>query len=1526
MSSNPPTVTWSNLLPELGRVSGAGLLRLLCAEQQRCWQRGQRCLAEDYRRKVPPLQQDDTLFLDLVWNEVLLREGLGETPSAAEYAQRFPQFAAELHRRFALRAEFTQPLATAPAAGPAPSGATPAEPPQQQTAPLTEPAGRLRVAGYEVLGVLGEGGMGVVYRARHRELGHEVALKMILGGGQAGGEYLARFHLEAAAVARLQHPGIVHLYEFGAHEGRPFFSLELVEGGSLAGKLKDGPLPPRQAAALVEKLARAMQHAHDHGIIHRDLKPANVLLTKEGEPKITDFGLAKQLGSDDGLSVSGAIMGTPSYMAPEQAEGRLRDLGPATDAYALGAILYECLTGRPPFRGGTAQETLNLVVRQEPTRPRHWVPGVPRDLETVCLRCLEKEARKRYATAADLADDLKRYLDGEPVRARPVRNWERAWKWARRRPALAALAGVSAVAALALVWLLVDLSYNTSLQAALLDAREQRARAEAQETLAERGRDEADRQRRRAEAERAEADKQRQFAEKQHQLAQQQRALAQRLRYAADLNLAQQAFRDNRLFRMRELLQTYETADDLKGFEWESLWRLCRTKLVLGPRHQKAARAVAFSPDGRRAVSGGVDGAVKIWDTGTGAELLSLAGHPRTVNAVAFSPAGNTVASAGTDGTVKVWDSTTGRELYTVADARGSINGLALSPDGRRLALAGDGKLVIVCDAVTGKQQGRWAGHGADVTALAFGPDSKRLASGSADGVVKLWDVEAGKAVQTLTGHKKSILAVAFGPDGKRLASSSEDTNSLVIVWDPAAGKEVHRYTDSALPVTGLAFSPDGRRLAAVSADGTARLREVEADKPPTVLYGPGGLLFGGTFSPDGTRLAFGGDDGSVQVWDLTVEDDDALLSGWVIKEPGLFLAQSPDGRWLAVGAEGAVNLWDPLSRQKVRTFQGATGIVQGVAFSPDGRWLVAGGEDKVARVYQVADGRQLRTFGGHHSSILPAVYDSRGRFVATGDSGGIIKIWDPRTGDELASLERHKGATVTGLTFSPDGRRLASAGADKQLVLWDTTTWQAVRTWAGHGQGLNGVAYAPDSLRVAVAQTDGTVVVRDERRDQAVCTLAAHNGRAMGLAFSADGRRLVTGGWDMAVRFWDLETGQPLLTLSGGQSTALLFDPAGRRLAALSPAGVATWFTAGRPEDAGPTPARRLDWYRRQVGDCEKAKQWFAEGFYCSRLLEADPAREAAYRETRAWAEYQQDDWQRMAADLTRALELEKPTANVLNLRGQAYFGLGQYERSEADQTRAIDLDPKYRNAWAHRGEARSRLGRWADAVADYTEALKLQDSGAATWRLRGAARAELGEWDQAVADFKEAVERAPTGTRELSSLAVAHLGRGDLAAYRRACVSMSERLGPTDRPGNWNSLSWVCSLAAGDTVEPDRLVRLMDRAVKAEPNTYAFLNTRGAVLYRAGRFQDAIDQLQEAVKLQGAGGAFEDWVFLALARSRLGQAGQAREALKRALVLYDEGLQPTQPGRRPADWSTRVEWRQLRKEAEQLLPKAEP
>jgi tetratricopeptide (TPR) repeat protein len=388
--------------------------------------------------------------------------------------------------------------------------------------------------------------------------------------------------------------------------------------------------------------------------------------------------------------------------------------------------------------------------------------------------------------------------------------------------------------------------------------------------------------------------------------------------------------------------------------------------------------------------------------------------------------------------------------------------------------------------------------------------------------------------------------------------------------------------------------------------------------------------------------------------------------------------------------------------------------------------------------------------------------------------------------------------------------------------------------------------------------------------------------------------------------------------------ATSLALSPDGRRLMTACAAGVGVWFADGKPADKKAVPRRRVQWLVDRAGECEKGKQWDALNFYCNRLIEVDPDLEGSTRHLRAWASFEQDKYEPVVTDVTRYLELKPPTEGVLNLRGRAYYGLDKYALAEADHTRALELDPKSFDGYYYRGLARAGQRKWADAIADYTQALAIDDTGSGPWRLRGVARAELGRWDQAVADFSEALERYPRGRLILSNLTIARLGQGDLPGYRRACLSMYERLTYPDDPETRNSVCWTCCVAPNE-VDLARLVTLMDRAVAAEPRTYELLNTRGAVLYRAGRFKDAVKQLREAIEVHGKGGTFEDWVFLAMSHFRLGELETARSDFSRAIEFFDKRL-AADSKERPAGWSMRVEWRFLRKEAEELIKPATP
>jgi hypothetical protein len=843
-----------------GRPEEAGLRRA-CAELERRLADGEPRAAEDLFAAFPALASDAEAALELIYTEFVARERLGQRPEPADYYARFPQRRRDLEQLFQVHHAVAAGSARDPADAANTSRLDPGRP--AVAAGAAGGAGPARRFGdYELLEEVGRGGMGVVYKARQAGLNRVVALKTILAGEFAGPADLTRFRAEAKAAARLQHPNVVQIHEVGEHDGRPYFSLEYVDGGSLEAKLNGAPWPAREAAALVEVLARAMHYAHQRGVVHRDLKPANILLAAGAPaavPKITDFGLARRVPAADGGTTappgptrSGAVLGTPGYMAPEQAAGQGREVGPAADVYALGAILYELLTGRPPFRGVNALETLEQVLTREPAPPARLQPSVPRDLETVCLKCLQKEPNKRYTSAEALADDLRRFLAGEPVRAKPTPAWERAAKWAKRRPAVAALlaavVAVAAVGAAGVAW-----SWRQT-----LDALDQ----------AERGRD-----RERILKERAEA------------------ALAQKT-----VALARQAWLADDLEEARRHLD--EVGPAYRDWDWRYLHRVCHAELLSLRGGEPNASKMAWSPDGRclAVASSGIAGVslqhpVTVWDTESGQTRWTV-GFPHFVDALAFTPDERQLVAAGHSSTfigapskgvpwvmVKVWDPGNGKEVQTWRrDAAAKLG--TLSRDGRHVAILLQGSWSVQFSEVAPGQEFRTlpgTSGPSDSYRLALNADGRLLATADSQ-AVRVWDTATGEA----TGPSLPIAAgrcgwVVFSPDGRLLAyflqEASKDTG-LVTVWDVRGGREVMALRGRTDTLNCAAFSPDGRRLASGSSNKTVRLWDVASGKELLTFRGHTASVNSVEFSPDGARLASGAADGAIKIWEARPLED----------------------------------------------------------------------------------------------------------------------------------------------------------------------------------------------------------------------------------------------------------------------------------------------------------------------------------------------------------------------------------------------------------------------------------------------------------------------------------------------------------------------------------------------------------------------------------------------------------------------------------------------------------------------------
>ncbi|HMF19984.1 MAG TPA: serine/threonine-protein kinase [Gemmataceae bacterium] len=987
-----------------------------------------------------------------------------------------------------------------------------------------------RFADFELLAEIGRGGMGVVFKARQIRLNRIVALKMILGGLLADKDDLGRFETEAAASAQLQHPGIVALYEIGCHENQPYFSMEYIAGSNLSQRLAEGPLPSRIAATYLETTARAVHFAHTRGIIHRDLKPANILLDEHNHPRITDFGLAKVLATDSGQTRTGAVLGTPSYMAPEQAAAR-KDIGPACDVYSLGAILYELLTAKPPFKGETALATLSQVAEQEPVLPRLLNPAADRDLETICLKCLEKDPARRYESAEALADDLHRYLQGEPIAARRVGTVGRLLKWCRRKPAVAALIAVTFVALVSFgIFGIIVANEERGLRD-LAEVREQGMR---------------------------------------------------RLLYLAQMRQAQQALLLADDDRAEKLLARWQTRlPDLRDWEWYFLQEHTRGRYSLAG-HSDRATAVAYRPDGKQLASAGghpnKPGEIKIWEPATGKLLKSLHDHSQPITAIAYSPDGKYLASASYDRTVKIWDADSGDLLQTLRGDKGPVMCVAFHPDGNLLVSGGKDQTLRSWKRgdKSWYSDRTWPGHAAAINAVAFHPDGTTFASAGQDKIVILWQTN-GKGQQTLRGHEGPVTSLAFSPGEKILVSGGGrgPKRGEVKLWSLPDGKMLANYYGLSERVLCLAFGHDGR-FAAGGSDGLIRIWDQANASEPFRLHGDKNMVFGLAFSPDGRYLASAGRSGRIHIWNSTGGQESLNIAKLLQTETVAF---SPDSKLLAIAGKsindgGEIRISDLDSGKLVKGFKGVKGSIQAIAFGPKGKRLVSGGDDRIVRLFDLEANEKTKSapppspliMSGHGGRVLAVAFSPDGSLIASAGEDDSIRLWNAQNGtmDRLLAgdpegVTGHKNA-VLAVAFSPDGRFLASGSFDKTVRVWDLSTGKHF-ILSGHEGSTKAVAFSPDGQQLASASSDKTIHIWDlvSRKHY---KLEGSPEQVVSLAYHPGGQRLVSVGQDSAVRIWDLITAQEILLLEGptGPLTSVAFSPDGRRLAAAGGNTVRLW------------------------------------------------------------------------------------------------------------------------------------------------------------------------------------------------------------------------------------------------------------------------------------------------------------------------------------------------------------------------------
>lgn len=1002
---------------------------------------------------------------------------------------------------------------------------------------------------YQILKELGRGGFGVVFLADDPSLERHVALKVPRPEALLSASLQRRFRREALAAARLTHPNIVALYEVGKAGPIQYLASAYCEGPTLAEWRRDHVVADRDAARVLYALADAVEYAHRNSVLHRDLKPGNVLLDLNTQlaldaidqpsladytPKLTDFGLALLDEAGSGETKTIAVMGTPAYMAPEQATGQIDKIGPTTDVYGLGTILYELLTGQPPHRGRTDRDTMRSVSLDEPTAPRRLRPAVSRDLEAICLKCLEQEPARRYASAGQLREDLRRFLRDEPIRARRQNSLQRLVKWVRRRPAAAALVCVSIAAVLALI--------------GLQSRNAQQLRIEIAATQ-----------------------RQREAAEHERDRATQRERDTQDLLYATRLQTAGAAWRRHDCRTLNLLLteaQPTSTALDRRGFEWHHLWRLGHQQRQTFAGHDGEVYCHALSADARYLATGDVLGRIVVWNVADGTARTVALGisdpspsdrdvHRTCVNGLVFLPDGRLV-SAGCDGILKVWSWQQAAPPQFLVERGERANCVCLAPDGRHLAVGWNDGVVQLID-VSGAEPNlevRVAEIGLET--IAISPDGTRMAVGGYEHLVHVLDAKTGARVMPALPLEQMVYSVAFSPNSQQLAVAPKDESPLI--FNAQSGEQLIRVDEDLTRCFALAFSPDGTTLVGGST-GTIVTWDAQTGTRRGSHHGHTMRIATLSFTPDGESLVSASFDREVRLWDAAPPREFEPLHG-VFEAAGCMAFCSRQNFVVCADGENRCLRFDLETGRQLGTSTPPSGApVNNLILSPSGRYLLVYRTRPPAELYDLQSSQGPRQSAAVEIPDLVHFSPDESLLATTSnDSSHRLRVLELPSGQLMIPTSENRALEALGwpnvvaphVAFANDGQEIMVASGIG-IGRWNLATGSRSKFLAGQ-HDLFGLA---SKSELALTLGPRGLCVFNLRQFEPVRTLQRiATAIFTSGCWSPDDRRVATGHGDGSIHLWDVATGMELVQFEGHSMAVrqLAFSRDGTRLYSFAP------------------------------------------------------------------------------------------------------------------------------------------------------------------------------------------------------------------------------------------------------------------------------------------------------------------------------------------------------------------------------------